>query len=188
MSQFLCLAASLTLGACSSSGSDSAPDTSEFAGLWDASVTSPEGGRDERYVSISVDGRYTEYDYRQDGAASEGNCHHVTALTLEPLGKRDLESEGTIDFDGDGGLTDEDPIVIVSPGVPTYQLSDGRTISLLMRSLDHAFDAEEGYLTDEDPVAELYVVFDAGAAKETASGWHRVEGQSAADLAPCGGA
>ncbi len=55
-------------------------DTSAIEGLWNA--RSEENGQiDERYVHITDDGLYTEYDYRQDDLASDGNCY----LTYGPL-------------------------------------------------------------------------------------------------------
>ena len=58
----------------------SGDDTGAIAGLWNA-----ESDGDERYVEISDDGVYTDYDYRGDGAdgASEGNCYVVTPMTLD---------------------------------------------------------------------------------------------------------
>ena len=58
----------------------SGDDTGAIAGLWNA-----ERDGDERYVEISDDGVYTDYDYRGDGAdgASEGNCYVVTPMTLD---------------------------------------------------------------------------------------------------------
>lgn len=59
-------------------------DTTAIAGLWNA--RSGELGQiDERYVGISVDGLYTEYDYRQDDLESDGNCYITYGpLTLTP--------------------------------------------------------------------------------------------------------
>ena len=55
-------------------------DTSAIAGLWNA--RSEENGQiDERYVEITDNGLYTEYDYRQDDLESDGNCY----LTYGPL-------------------------------------------------------------------------------------------------------
>ena len=82
------VAALLTPSACGSSGGDAAPDTSELAGLWNAGEPLEDGTTDERYVAISADGRHTEYDYRWDGAASDGNCYLVTAQRLRPIGTR----------------------------------------------------------------------------------------------------
>lgn len=59
-------------------------DTSAIAGLWNArsGVT---GQVDERYVQITTDGLYTEYDYRQDDLADDGNCYlSYGPLTLTP--------------------------------------------------------------------------------------------------------
>lgn len=59
-------------------------DTSAIAGLWNA--RSGVAGRiDERYVQITTDGLYTEYDYRQDDLATDGNCYlSYGPLTLTP--------------------------------------------------------------------------------------------------------
>ena len=59
-------------------------DTSAIAGLWDA--RSGETGQvDERFVQITADGLYTEYDYRQDDLADDGNCYlSYGPLTLTP--------------------------------------------------------------------------------------------------------
>ena len=59
-------------------------DTSAIAGLWDAR-SELSGQIDERYVHITVDGLYTEYDYRQDDLADDGNCYlSYGPLTLTP--------------------------------------------------------------------------------------------------------
>lgn len=65
-------------------------DTSAVAGLWDAG-TGAEARRDERYVLISDDGLYTDYDFRQDAFAEDGNCYVIEELRL------DLELEATAD-------------------------------------------------------------------------------------------
>ena len=165
-------------------------DSSEFAGLWDASVTLPDGGRDERYVSLSTGGRYTEYDYRQDDAADDGNCHFITALTLEAIGERDFETSqgGGMSIDADGSFIDNDPISISATDVPTYRLSDGRVVSLFATgslSSDTVTDEEGSLLTDEDALPALYAVFEAGTSAQTSEGWSQVEGQVAADLVSC---
>lgn len=59
------------------SSAPSGDDTTSIAGLWNA-----ERGGDERYVEISTDGLYTDYDYRGD-EAGEGNCYLVTPMTLD---------------------------------------------------------------------------------------------------------
>ena len=59
-------------------------DTSAIAGLWNAR-SGDVGQIDERYVEITDDGLYTEYDYRQDDLASNGNCYiSYGPLTLTP--------------------------------------------------------------------------------------------------------
>ncbi|ASJ71440.1 hypothetical protein [Granulosicoccus antarcticus] len=59
-------------------------DTSAIAGLWDAR-NGEAGSVDERYVEISTDGVYLEYDFRQDDLADDGNCYLRSApLTLTP--------------------------------------------------------------------------------------------------------
>lgn len=59
-------------------------DTSAIAGLWNARTGTP-GRLDERYVQITADGLYTEYDYRQDDLADDGNCYlGYGPLTLTP--------------------------------------------------------------------------------------------------------
>ena len=58
--------------------------------LWDVCTSQPER-RDERYVEISEDGLYTDYDFRQDAFGDEGNCYIVTPMRLD----LELESLGT---------------------------------------------------------------------------------------------
>ena len=59
-------------------------DTSAIAGLWNAS-SGATGQFDERYVQITADGLYTEFDYRQDDLADDGNCYlSYGPLTLTP--------------------------------------------------------------------------------------------------------
>ena len=81
---------------------DTAPsgdDTAAIEGLWDA-TGGPEGRGDARYVAISGDGLGTEYDYRDDDLAGEGNCHVVTARALElELGDA---ADGTFSIAGGG--------------------------------------------------------------------------------------
>lgn len=64
------------------SSDPSGNDTAAIAGLWDA-TDGPTGRRDERFVLISGDGLWTEYDFRQDDLGSEGNCYFVTPLRLD---------------------------------------------------------------------------------------------------------
>lgn len=64
------------------SSDPSGDDTGAIAGLWDAG--SGEGvERDERYVDITANGLFTDYDYRQDANGDEGNCYFVTPMTLD---------------------------------------------------------------------------------------------------------
>lgn len=59
-------------------------DTTAIAGLWDAR-SEQDGQVDERYVFITPDGLYSEYDYRQDDLANDGNCYlSYGPLTLTP--------------------------------------------------------------------------------------------------------
>ena len=47
--------------------------------------STPTGQFDERYVQITADGLYTEFDYRQDDLADDGNCYlSYGPLTLTP--------------------------------------------------------------------------------------------------------
>lgn len=62
--------------------SPSGDDTSVLAGLWNAS-TGPAERRDERYVAISANGLYTDYDFRDDGVTSDGNCYLTTPRRLD---------------------------------------------------------------------------------------------------------
>mgnify|MGYP000273771480 CR=1 FL=1 len=64
------------------SSDPSGDDTSAIAGLWDAGSGETDD-RDERYVEISGDGLYTDYDYRQDATGDEGNCYIITPMTLD---------------------------------------------------------------------------------------------------------
>ena len=178
------LVTSIALAACSSSGSDGSSgsggsanvDTSDLAGLWDASEGS-DGARDERYVSISAEGNYTVYDYRQDGLASEGNCYAIAELSLEPISSRDVEFGGN-------PLADADPIVRVD--APTYRLSDQRTVSLFVMESYTEPDGEEGDGSSQPSVTTRSLVNVFGEAPATISSeWMAVVGVSAADLESC---
>ena len=174
------LAATLLLCACGSGSSSdaAAPDTSAVAGLWDASEGRGET-RDERYVEISADGRYTEYDYRQDGVASDGNCHVVTELRLAPAGRRDVEVGPA-----EGVITDADSIAMVD--VPTYRLSDGRTVSLrTIAASKDVIDPNGHYDTLGPPL--LVVGFGEGRFVSGAREWPPAQGLAADDLTPCEG-
>ena len=178
----LAATALLALSACGSSGfldAGTATDTRDFAGLWDASTTLPDGKRDERYVSISADGRYTEYDYRQDDVADDGNCYLVTALRLQAIGARDMLLYDDED-ETDGALTDADPFYLV--GAPTYRLSDGRTVSWFLDAGEIRFS---GSL--DGTVTTLISGFGPTGTMNPAVFWSLVEGQAIEDLEPCEG-
>ena len=178
------LASLLALTAC---GGDGASDVGAFAGLWDASFRAP-GGRDERYVEISANGRYTEYDYRQDGAADDGNCHVVTTFELESLGRR-LAPGSDPDSGPDGSLTDADPVELDGE-VSTYRLSDGRTIDLFRfeNTIAQQIADDDEALTDDDLSSgdALLVWIDDGSSVRQ-SIWPAVSGQSPEDLERCDG-
>ena len=182
------LASLLALTACGGSGGDGASDVGAFAGLWDASERVSGGARDERYVGISADGRYVEYDYRQDGVADDGNCHVVTAFELESLGRR-LAPGSDPDSGPDGSLTDGD-IVELDGEVSAYRLPDGRTIDLFRfeNTIAQQIADDDEALTDDDLSSgdALLVWIDDGSSVRQ-SIWPAVSGQSPEDLERCDG-
>ena len=168
----------LSLGACSTSDESdddsTAVDLGDYVGLWDASTGLYGGDLDERYVEISADGDFTEYDYRQDAVANDGNCHVVTELSLEAIGRRPM-SEGI--EEGEGGVTDRDDIEITAV-VPVFRLTNNRTVSFYRLDTGAGVD---GSPTDESP-STLFVRFDDRPLES----WASVSGRSSTDFARCG--
>ena len=64
------------------SSEPSGDDTGAIAGLWNA-ASGTEPRVDQRYVLISGNGLWTDYDFRQDAFGDEGNCYFVTPLKLD---------------------------------------------------------------------------------------------------------
>ena len=58
-------------------------DTSAVAGLWIADSDGPAERIDRRYVLISGDGLYTDYDDQQDPFGNGANCYIVTPRRLD---------------------------------------------------------------------------------------------------------
>lgn len=99
------------------SADPSGNDTGAIAGLWDA-TGGPEGRVDQRYVLISDDGLWTDYDFRQDDLGAEGNCYFVTPLRL------DLET-------GDAASG-------------SYSIADGRSFDVVDAGADGTLDLSFG--------------------------------------------
>lgn len=150
------------LAACGGGGDGRNADTSEIAGLWDASgVRGGAGGSadDERYVDISDNGLYTLYDYRLDGASDEGNCYRITRRRMTLTGAEAL----LVDFDPQQDSASGAEVEVTATA---FRLNDGRRLVVFP-------------LTSE----ELYVESD-----DLGTGFmDRVTGLSAEDLEPCEG-
>ena len=137
----------------------SGSDTSVVAGLWDAGDDTS-ARRDERYVNISADGLYTDYDLLDDGAASEGNCYVATPMQMSGV------------FAVHAG----DGVVAAPEGSEFFELvsADRDELRLLAASVD-------------GEARTLTVTFydDALEADETQT-WSAVDGIVASDLPVCG--
>ena len=119
-------------------------DTSAIAGLWNATdEDAPEGRVDERYVLISDDGLWTDYDYRQDALGDEGNCYFITPLRLDletgdaasgrysiadgrgfDVTPTDGDDTLALAFDGNGSGDVADPTALTWPRVENESAAD----------------------------------------------------------------
>ena len=91
----------------------SSTDTSDIAGFWNLTQTTPEGD-DVVLVLIGADGQLTEFDYQADNTGDGRDCYIITdqQIVSRGAGQFDIQNDSVLP----GSAGSEDVLILVEDG------------------------------------------------------------------------